>query len=141
MALNLQRAKDFLAVDYNEDDALIQECLDSAIDRIEEYTNHSLKVKSLSYTSDGCDIQIYTYPIVDIIADDDFKRYNRADSVIISAPIGTDITVNVGVSNKKQLEMAVLQLTAYYYENREPSSWELPNTIQGSVNQLRRGLF
>lgn len=139
--ITIEALKSWLRIDFNDDDLTLQTCLDTAKEVIEEYTSHSLHAHTFEVESYGCDIKLYDYPITDIVADDEFKRYNKPDSILLSAPFGTKFVISVGVSDKKQLHSAVYQLASYYYENREPDHVRLPTSIQVTVNQLRRGLI
>lgn len=141
MAITLQGFKDRARVDFNEDDAIMQDMLDSAIEVIEEYTSHSLSLKTIEYKSVGKPINIYQTPIEDIIVDGHHEIHQLIDGVVVDSPFGTNIVVSLGISNKKQLESAVYQLACYYYENREPDHVRLPVSIQTSINQLRRGII
>lgn len=141
MAITLEGAKQRLQIDFNDDDTILQEMLDSAVQVIEDYTQHSLTLKTVTLKSYGHPISFYQTPIVDINYTDKCKVQHKIDSVVFHAPFGTEIVISLGISDKKQLETAVYQLTAYYYENREPDHARLPSDIQITVNQLRRGLI
>lgn len=141
MAITLEAFKKRAQVDFDDDNEIMQEMLDSAIEVIEEYTSHSLRLKTIEYKSVGKPITIYQTPIEDIIVDGHHEIHQLIDGVVVDSPFGTRIVVSLGVSNKKQLESAVYQLACYYYENREPDHVRLPVSVQLLVNQLRRGLI
>lgn len=151
--ISLSRAKDWLEIDqsYTLDDQKVTDAILSAVNWIETYTNYRLYEREIQIDSDGCRIEVYDYPvtIISVVNDNgDDVSYNstkRANKLVINAPKGSLITLNVGYDHvtliPQQLLAGVRKLIVYLFENRDCFEMTLPVDVQGLVNQYRRGLF
>lgn len=137
--VTLDDLKDYLNVDYNDDNAKLQRKLNSAVRVVERYTNHSLSDKVITYTSNGHCREFYQYPIESVLG---AVRVEYKDlSVIVYAKDGDIVTIDLGVSDEPNLDEAVLRIAATLYENIEISEVNLPLDVQLLLNKFRRDSF
>lgn len=139
MAVTLQDLKDYLNIQFSQDDAKLTRKLNSAIKIVELYTNHSLVAKTITYTSNGRYKEFYGYPILSITGAKS-TCYNDL-SVIIHSNEGETVTIQLGVSDDANLDEAVLRIAADIYENIEISETTLPLDVQLLLNMSRRDSF
>lgn len=143
-AVTLQQAKEWLRVDFNDDDDLILGLIDAAEGWVETYTCHVLSPKDvvLKGGSRGCINDVYLFPINSVPEGVTYSVYALCTSFNLRRD--EDVTINVGYTNvadiPKQLLTVVKKLVVYYYEQRDVYTVELPNDVQILVNQLRRAI-
>lgn len=137
--ISLQSAKDYLRVDYSEDDAIITRLIKASVSRIEQYTNYKLYQRDVVYNMYGCELEIYDFPIT---LDTTLKTRQNVLSVTVFGRGGDVINASVGYSLvagvPEDLLTACYMLITAMYENRDVYSLDLPLTIQGLINQYRR---
>lgn len=139
MAVTLEQFKSIARIDYNQDNEELQLYLDGAVEFIENYTNHSLKEKTVTLVSNGCPIEFYSFPIISITGAERVEYC--AVSTLIYATNGDVITIELGDSNKSILKAAVYSLATTMYESKEVDPMILPVDLQGKINQFRRDSF
>lgn len=139
MAVTLEQFKSIARIDYNQDDAELQLYLDGAVEFIENYTNHSLKEKTVTYVSNGCAKKFYGSPIVSITGAT--STFYHDLHVVINANLGDTVTIQLGDSDKSILKAAVYSLATTMYESKEVETMTLPVDLQGKINKFRRGGF
>lgn len=139
MAVTLQDLKDYLNINFDNDDNKLERKLNAAILIVERYTNHSLVAKTISYTSNGYSKQIYQYPILSITGAESVCYDNL--HVTINAKLGDIVTIQLGVSEESNLDEAVLRIAGDLYENVEISEVALPIDVQLLLNQFIRDSF
>lgn len=142
--VTLQQAKEWLRVDFDDDDDLIQGLIDAAEGWVETYTCHVLSPKDvvLKGRNGVCSDYCYLYPINNIPEEVVYETYSLFTQIYLRK--GESTTINVGYTNvadiPKQLLTAVKKLVTYWYEQRDVYTVELPNDVQILVNQLRRAI-
>lgn len=148
MAVTLQQAKDYLRIDFNDDDALIESLIATATQWIEKYTDWALSVSNVEISTKSCETTIYTYPIeITSVVDKSnnpvsYTVKNKPTNIIVFAPAGSIINAKIGTASyPTQFDTAIKKLVVYLYENRDAYNMQLPVDVQGLVNQLRRNLF
>lgn len=137
--ISLQSAKDYLRVDYSDDDAIITRLINTAVDKIEQYTNYKLYERSVTYNMYGCELEIYDYPIT---LNTSLRTKQNVLSVTVFGREGDVISATVGYGIggvvPDALKTACYKLIAYLYENRDVYEVMLPLDVQMLVNQYRR---
>lgn len=147
MAVTLHQAKDYLRIDFDDDDSLITDLIATATQWCEKYTDWALSVRDIDIAMIGCQMSIYTYPIIitDVVNSNgdtvNYKVTQRPGKVIISAPEGSIIKATIGTTSyPAQFDTAIKKLVVYLYENRDTYNMALPADVQGLINQLRRNI-
>lgn len=135
MAVTLQDLKDELEITWSDDDLKLQRKLDAAIDVVERYTNHSLVAKTITLTSTGKPIEFFGAPILSV-SGAQRECYNNT-GVTLYAKDGDVITIDMGVSNIKSLDEAVIRIASTLYEDGEIDAVRLPLDVQLLINQFR----
>lgn len=137
--ISLQSAKDYLRVDYSDDDAIITRLIYTAVDRIEQYTHYMLYKRSTTYAMHKNSIEIYDFPIT---IDTDHKFSQNVLSITVYGCIGDNVHASIGYGAggniPQPLISACYKLIAYLYENRDVYNVTLPLDVQMLVNQYRR---
>ena len=141
-SITLQQAKDWLRVDFDEDDDLISELIDMAQSWIEMYTCHCISKKTITINGNGKCKDIYLYPISNIeegIEYVEFSLYTEFKTVY-----GQSFSIEVGYDDiedvPKPLIIACKKLITFCYENRDTYTAELPTDVQVLINQYRRSV-
>lgn len=137
--VTLQDLKDYLNIDYDNDDSKLDRKLKSAIRIVERYTNHSLRNRVDKIVSNGLPIQYFFSPIERITGAKEVC-YNDVSATIYSKS-GDTIEIILGVSDEPNLDEAVLRIASSLYENIEISEITLPLDVQLLINQFRRDDF
>lgn len=141
-SITLQQAKDWLRIDFDEDDDLIESLIESAEQWVETYTCHVLSPRDIVLHGTGCAQSVYEYPINSVSDGVVGKSYSLFTDFTI--PSGQTATINVGYANTalipKPLITAVKKLVNYMYENRDTYTAELPTDVQVLINQYRRSV-
>lgn len=137
--ISLQSAKDYLRVDYSEDDAIITRLIKASVSRIEQYTNYKLYQREVAYNMYGCELEIYDFPIT---LDTTLKTRQNVLSVSVFGREGDVINASVGYSVvadvPEDLLTACYKLITYLYENRDTYPVTLPADVQMLINMYRR---
>lgn len=139
MAVSLTLFKKIARIDWNQDDEELQLYLDGAVQFIEKYTDVSISDKVITYISNGCPKEIYSFPILSVTGADNIHYGDM--SVIIYAKSGDTVTINLGDSNNKILESACYELALTMFEQKEMDTISLPVDLQFKVNQFRRSFL
>lgn len=136
-AVTLQQAKDYLRIDFDEDDTLIQGLIDAAEDWVSKYTNHVLSPTTKVYES-GC-YEVFDYPFV---LTGGSCVNTHATSTSFTVPSGETATAQVGYATANDIPpvllLAVKKLVVYMYENRDVYQSGMPNDVQLLINRYRR---
>lgn len=139
--ITLEDAKDYLRVDYDDQDAIITRNIKSAVSLIEQYTDVYLYEREITYALLGCSLEIYDSPLT-FTGTIPTKTKARAMSVIVYGKSGDTYTANVGYSDVADIPQnlidACYKMITYLYENRDAYSVSLPMDVQMLVNQFRR---
>lgn len=149
--ISLQEVKSLLEIDFPDHDMDISEIIKASIEWIERYTSYRLWVREEVEYATSCQMEIYTFPINSIEVKNDkgddvrYKSTKRTLKLLITAPEGSEITMNVGFEDLEEvpsmLTQACKKLAVYIFENRDAYPMTLPSDIQGMVNQFRRSMF
>ncbi len=139
-SITLQQAKDWLRVDFDDDDDLIESLIESAEQWVETYTCHVLSPRDIVLNGTGCAQSVYQYPInTSTVVGNTYSLFTD-----FTIPTGQTATINVGYANTalipKPLITAVKKLVNYMYENRDTYTAELPTDVQVLINQYRRSV-
>ncbi len=139
-SITLQQAKDWLRVDFDDDDDLIESLIESAEQWVENYTCHVLSPRDIVLNGTGCAQSVYEYPInTSTVVGNTYSLFTD-----FTIPNGQTAVVNVGYTSSalipKPLITAVKKLVAYSYENRDTYTAELPTDVQVLINQYRRSV-
>lgn len=139
--ISLDEAKEYLRVDYDDQNNVITRNIKTAVSLIEEYTNIFLYEREKQYTVTGnCGIEIFDYPIE--LADSSLKVKQNVLSLTVFDKQGNSVLATVGYSTidyiPANLIDACYKLITYLYENRDAYTATLPVDVQLLVNQFRR---
>ena len=139
--ISLDGAKEYLRVDYDDQDNVITRNIKTAVSLIEEYTNVFLYEREKQYAVIGyCGIEIFDYPIT--ITDSSLKKKQNVLSITVFDKIGNSVAATVGYSDVDDIPAnlidACYKLITYLYENRDSYTATLPADVQLLVNQFRR---
>jgi uncharacterized phiE125 gp8 family phage protein len=163
--ITLQEAKDYLRVDFNNDDALISTLITAARQFIEKLTRRSIAVatwemsldefpqgeiiiplpplktiNSISYIKDGTPQTFNDYEVDDYSQPARIKgEWPETDNVLNAVKINFDAGYD---TVPEPLKQAILLLISHWYENREPvttngSPANIPFTIDALVSQYK----
>lgn len=139
--ISLVAAKEYLRVDYPDQDGVITRNIKSAVSLIEQYTDVMLYERERTYVLLGCSLEIYDSPIT-FTGTLPTKTKQMAMSVIIYGKSGETFTANVGYSDPNEIPQnlvdACYKMITYLYENRDAYSVALPADVQMLINQFRR---
>lgn len=139
--ISLADAKEYLRVDYTDQDGVITRNIKSAISLIEQYTDVYLYERERTYALLGCSLEIYDSPLVWTGISPE-KTKQQAMSVIVYGKSGDTFAANIGYSDKADIPQNLLdacyKLITYLFENRDSYSVSLPLDVQMLVNQYRR---
>lgn len=139
MAVTLTDLKDYLNIDYPNDDLKLERKLNAAIRVVEKYTNHSLRDHDIIIIGTGCASEFYGYPIDSITG---AERIEYTDmGACVTAKIGDRVTIKMGISEEPNLDEAVLRIASTLYEEIEISETTLPLDVQLLLNQYRLDSF
>lgn len=141
MIITLEQAKVNLRVDFDDDDAIIQRNINSAIGWVEKYTNYALTEKPVTvYTSNCGTVDIVTYPFE--VMTDGVKVHRRTLSSVLQYKPNSDIELIVGDWGTEEVPVPLIEacykLITYYYENRDMYKQDAPTDVQYLCNQWRR---
>lgn len=141
MVITLEQAKAYLQVDFELDDAIIEQCIKSAVSWVETYTGYLLDKRDVTlYTNDCGVIDTCLYPFS--VVTSDVKVRQKATSAILTAKPNEAVQLKVGdwdgAEPPQQLISACYKLITYMYENRDMYPVTLPTDVQMLVNPLRR---
>lgn len=141
MIITLEQAKENLHVDFDDDDAVIQRCINSAIGWVEKYTDYALQEKPITVYTGRCGtVDIVTYPFEVVTADVSIKR--RALSSLLSYKSDSEIELIVGDWGTEEVPAPLIEacykMITYYYENRDMYKQDAPTDVQYLCNQWRR---
>lgn len=139
--ISLVDAKEYLRVDYADQDSVITRNIKSAVALIEQYTDVMLYERERTYSLLGCSLEIYDSPI-QFTGTLPTKTKQMAMSVIVYGKSGETFTANVGYSDTNEIPQnlvdACYKMITYLYENRDAYSVTLPADVQMLINQFRR---
>jgi len=139
--ISLADAKEYLRVDYPDQDGVITRNIKSAVALIEKYTGVMLYERERTYALSGCSLEIYDSPIT-FTGTLPTHIKKMAMSVIVYGKSGETFTANVGYSDPNEIPQnlvdACYKMITYLYENRDAYSVTLPADVQMLVNQFRR---
>lgn len=135
----LSDLKDYLNIDFNQDDAKLTRKLNAAIRIVERYTNLSLVAKTVSIRGSRRGVVFFGSPIISITGATD-TCYNDM-SVTIYAKDGDTVTIQLGEVDEPNLGEAILRIAATLYEGIEISEVTLPLDVQLLINQFRHDDF
>ena len=139
--ISLEDAKKNLVVDFPDRDDEITRHIKSAVSIIEQYTDVYLYERPVTYTLQGCSLEIYDSPLVWTGTVPE-HLHDRAMSVIVHGKKGDVFTANVGYSDvddiPQNLVDACYKIITYLFENKDIYSVSLPLDVQMLVNQFRR---
>lgn len=138
--ISLEQAKEFLVVDFDDRDAEITRHIKSAIGYVEKYTNYMLYERAITYTIQGCSLEIYDYPLM--VSTQVDRVYVNVLSTTYYGKSGTVLTATVGYTNvdlvPEQLIEAAYKILTYLFENKDIYTAGLPWDVQMLLNQYRR---
>ncbi|MEI2271824.1 head-tail connector protein [Sphingobacterium sp. ML3W] len=145
MAITLQQAKNWLRIDFDDDNDLIQSLISTSEEWVQKYTCHILNPSIQVLEGTGCDVEIYEYPFNVTGSVGNYKVDNRSLKSVFHIPVGSSVTLSIGYQSLNNIPAplitACLKLITYMYENRDSYSIGIPIDVQGLINQYRRGLF
>lgn len=151
--ITLQQAKDWLVVDFDDQDENIERNIKTAIAWVEKYTCHLLYKRAITIPVTSSRTAIAFYPLADV------ALKNTADETLAAmitegatktyvyysgyCGLGQNkITANAGYETIDLIPAPLLdacyKLITYLYENRDAYSSTLPVDIQLLINQYRR---
>lgn len=137
--VNLTDVKEYLRIDYSDEDATIEAMMMAAIDHAEKFIRRSLSPKTYELIVDDYHEQL-TLPNPPLISVDqvtvidsgdnetqitDFKVKEREPAILLSEYEGDveemRVQYQAGYENNlpKSIEQAIYLLTSHFYENRE----------------------
>lgn len=151
--ITLAQAKDWLVVDFEDQDGQIERNIRTAVAWVEKYTCHLLYQREITIPVTSSKTAIAFYPLEDIVLKD--KDGVTLTSMISEGALKTyvvysgycgigqnKITVNAGYASIDLIPAPLLdacyKLITYLYENRDAYSSTLPVDIQLLINQFRR---
>lgn len=137
--VDLNALKDYLNIDFNQEDAKLTRKLNAAIRIVERYTNLSLVAKTVTIRGSRRGVVFFGSPIISITGATD-TCYNDM-SVTIYAKDGDNVTVQLGAVDEPNLDEAVLRIASTLYEGIEISEVTLPLDVQLLINQFRHDDF
>lgn len=145
MAITLQQAKDWLVVDVDDNDELIQSLINTSEQWVQKYTCHILNPSTQVIEGTGCNVEVYECPFSIVSSIGNYKVENRSLKSVFHIPEGSSVTLSIGYQSINDIPAplitACLKLVTYMYENRDSYSIGIPIDVQGLINQYRRGLF
>ncbi|MCG1029308.1 phage gp6-like head-tail connector protein [Virgibacillus halodenitrificans] len=130
--IKLDLVKDYLRIDYGEEDALIQGMINAAISHTENFTRRSLSIKTYELTLNKYKNRVKLpkppfvsldsvkdenlQPIEHVVLEEDGTAFvvfeNSFEKAIITYQSGYE-------EMPKPIEQAILMLVSHFYENRE----------------------
>lgn len=134
--VTIDNLKDYLNIDFNDDNVKLQRKLDASISRIERYTNLSLVAKTVNKRVYGT-FEFYGSPIISITGTPNIC-YNETGFTATGNGI---IQIELGATDNPMIDEAVLKLAGQLYEDIEIDSVNLPLDIQLLLNQFRNDSF
>jgi len=142
--ISLADAKEYLRVDYPDQDGIITRNIKSAVSLIEQYTDVYLYERERAYDLLGCSLEIYDAPLT-FTGVVPTKTKQQAMSIIVYGKASDTYTANIGYENVADIPQnlidACYKMITYLYENRDAYSVNLPADVQMLVNQFRRALM
>lgn len=141
MIITLEQAKANLQVDFDDDNAVIERCIKSAISWVEKYTGYILNEGVIKVYADKrgiADLILYPFEVItpNIII------HRKATSSILRGKSNEEIELKVGNWGNEEpptdIVEACYKLITYFYENRDMYTVTLPTDIQMLLNQYRR---
>ena len=156
----LQQAKDFLVVDYTDNDVLITNCIKAAIGWVERYTNYYLWQRTKTFVAPDDEVRVYDYPVTIVSIQDPLGNtifpltppvtpptipIYKSQSILICVPSQSTINLTIGYLDITQIPQPLIaacyKLITYLYENKDIYVDIDPADIQMLINQFRRGLL
>lgn len=148
--ISVQQAKDWLQVDFPDEDPAILRLINSAVQWVEKYTYHYLYARTITKYTRSCQTGFPEYPInsfsvtdkTDTPLDPQPTPYYGATKTYVTCPVQSKVVLQVGYSTlnaiPSPLVEAVYKLITYLYENRDAYGTTLPIDVQLLINQYRR---
>jgi hypothetical protein len=145
--IDLETAKQYLVVDFPDQDDNIRRLISTAVAMVEQYTGYRLYAREVTFTVGRCECEIVDYPITvtGVTMGGGVVNYSTEQatlSLYIRAPRGSIITAEVGyddyVNIPGPLIDGALKILTYLYERRDINPANLPADVQGLLNQFRR---
>lgn len=121
LPISLQEVKDYLRVDFSDDDSLIELCIRAAIDSIERYSGRILQksgCKAYYFQNGGDKVALY---YADNIELNTGSTYEVKGGAIYTEDTDIEIEYTAGYENDALpfwAKQAILSNVAYRYENR-----------------------
>lgn len=154
----LDYAKQFLRIDYNDDDMLIQGMVWAAIEHAETFIRRSISTKTYELTLNNGEnsVMLPNPPLVsvDSVLDDndsaveyELIEENGRSFINFNPNNKTVITYQAGYNKvPKTIEQAILILVSHFYENRETvivgtSVVRMPFSVEALLNPHKSGWF
>lgn len=151
--VTLQEAKDFLRVDYQDDDAIITSNIKSAISYVEQRTNYRLFDRKEDVYGNG-PFNLYQFPIaIDSVTDGSTDEVLDASSykaqyrtlrlyLDVKSCNGVKVTLSVGYTNRDQIPAdlidAVKKMVVHLYQNRDNYQADIPSDIYMLIQPFMR---
>lgn len=149
--ITLAQAKEYLKVDFTDEDILITALIETAIEQVERATDQRLYQRSEVVNVNGDSSDIVLFPINSItsvkegetvlVADVDYNTYYRTYARLFTFNDCEDrvITLDVGYAADAcpaTLRMACFNLIEYWFNNRGAS--DIPPNIDERISTFRR---
>lgn len=162
--IDVQMVKDYLRIDYSDEDFLIQGMSSAARDHAERFLRRSLVPKTYELIVDGFHEQLAlpNPPLISVdnvmVIDDEgnetqptFKVKEREPAILITDYDGSvdemRVEYQAGYNElPKSIEQALLLLTSHFYENRETvivgtSVVKIPFSVESLLYPYKVGWF
>lgn len=138
--LPLEDVKAFVNVDFDDYNAQLTRHINSAVSFIEKYTNVMLYNRNVTYTLNGCSLEIYDAPFVFIGTEPNHKQ--NALSVTVYGTSGDVISASIGYNSLAEvpgeLVEACYKVVLYLFENRDIYTAGLPWDLQVLISPYVR---
>jgi hypothetical protein len=145
--ITLEAAKEYLVVDFPDQDDNIRRLISTAVAMVEQYTGYRLYERDVTYTVGRCEYEIVDYPVevTGVTLGGGVINYiteQAALSMYVRAPRGSVIAATVGYESVSDIPAPLidgaLKILTYLYERRDIHTMNLPADVQGVLNQFRR---
>jgi ATP-dependent RNA circularization protein (DNA/RNA ligase family) len=145
--IDLETAKQYLVVDFPDQDDNIRRLISTAVAMVEQYTGYRLYYREKVFAAGCYETEIVDYPVTvtGVTLGGGVVNYTTeqaALSLYIRAPRGSVITTTVGYDNYVNIPGPLidgaLKILTYLYERRDIHTMNLPVDVQGVLNQFRR---
>lgn len=138
--LPLEDVKAFVNVDFDDYNAQLTRHINSAVSFIEKYTNVMLYNRNVTYTLNGCSLEIYDAPFAFIGTEPKHKQ--NALSITVYGTSGDVISASIGYNSLAEvpgeLVEACYKVVLYLFENRDIYTAGLPWDLQLLINPYVR---